>query len=56
VRRAPGLLDGLPGVRGGTELPAHVRWLTFDVPAAILAGEDVPDPPPPLRRRPPAAR
>jgi protein-tyrosine phosphatase len=51
VRRAPGLLDGLPGARAGAEPPAHVRWLTADVPAAVLAGEPLPDAPAPLRRR-----
>lgn len=52
VHRGPTLLDGLPGVRpGASDVPAHVRWLTTDAPAAILAGDDLPDPPPPLRRR-----
>lgn len=52
VRRAPGLLHGLPGASTGAgALPPHVRWLTIDVPAAVLAGDALPDPPPPLRRR-----
>jgi protein-tyrosine phosphatase len=51
VRRAPGLLDGLPGVRPGREVPAHVRWLTHDVPGALLAGAEPPPTPEVLRRR-----
>jgi protein-tyrosine phosphatase len=54
VRRPPGLRDALAGLEA--ELPGlgeQERWLTHDVPAAILLGGEVPERPvpPPQRRR-----
>lgn len=54
VRRGPDMTGGLRA--GEEELPGlldHARWLTVDVPAAILDGGPVPRPPgpPPQRRR-----
>jgi protein-tyrosine phosphatase len=47
-RRPPGLLEGFSSKRAKS---AEVRWLTHDVPAAIVAGEELPPRPQSERKR-----
>lgn len=58
VRRAPGLSAGLEAIEQAVPGAGAQRdWLTREVPASILAGEDAPPrPQPPDRRRRPLGR
>jgi protein-tyrosine phosphatase len=50
-RRSPELLAGIYAIeRDLPGISAHAQWLTHDAPAAILAGQELPDRPPLPRR------